>query len=171
MSEPILDQMYWKERLLRYRNNELHRAIFKCPLETWQKVEAKHKEILAKHISPSDSILDCGCGWGRLLTLMPSTWLGHYIGVDLSPDFVKLGRELYPDRAPRFFVGDLRELGWLNQPIRVRKFSWAILISIRPMVIRNLFQEVWDQMEKQIRSVADKLLYLEYDPGCEGMVE
>lgn len=52
-----------------------------------------------------------------------------------------------------------------------RKWDWGVLVSVRPMIIRNQGQETWDRMEAECRKVCKKLLYLEYDPECEGFVE
>lgn len=161
MPEMIGDIRYWKQRL--EQASELHHAIFRCPLETWRRIEAKHREILARVIQPRDSIFDAGCGWGRLLELMPATWDGRYLGVDLSPDFVHMAQLAYPTRE--FVVGDLRELAIPD------RFDWALLISMRPMVKRNLGDDVWAAMERQVRRVATKLLYLEYDHDADGSVE
>jgi hypothetical protein len=38
-------------------------------------------------------------------------------------------------------------------------------------VRRNLGDEAWEAMERELRRVAKRLLYLEYDPDSEGSVE
>lgn len=164
--ELIASPAYWQRRIREAPADAFHHSIFKCNTDQWRRIEEKHREILANLITPTDSILDAGCGYGRLLTLMPPTWTGTYYGVDLSPDFIDLARDRYPTRS--FFVGDLRALGFL--PI-VNRCEWAVLISIRPMVKRNLGDDVWAEMEEELRRVARKLLYLEYDPGDGGHVE
>ena len=169
MTRPILEPEFWRERLAKaQQRGKLHEAVYLCPEEQWKKIEAKHREILAKHIGFADSVLDAGCGWGRLLTLMPKQWGGMYVGVDLSPDFIDLAVEKWGVTQERVFArADLRNLGWLWSG----QLDWAVLISIRPMVKRELGDAVWEEMEKEIRRVAKRLLYLEYDPECEGFVE
>lgn len=172
MSEDILNPLYWKKRLQQSYKTELHHSIFNCGTERWRKIEEKHREILKKHIKPHDSIFDAGCGYGRLLTLMPEDWGGWYVGVDISPEFVEMAEKRVGTIAHHFFVMDLQDLSDIREyKYDLVKFDWAILISIRPMVIRNLGQAVWDKMEKEIRSVAKQLMYLEYDPNCEGFIE
>lgn len=185
MPEPISDTEYWKKRLQLAPKGREHEAVFRCPKERWQQIEAKHREILARHVGEFDSVLDCGCGWGRLLFMLPNDWNGVYLGVDLSPDFIHKaltetvpemlrvynGRDGMPSRAGAFKVCDLRNLAsQVFLPGR-QKWSWAVMVSVRPMVIRNLGKQEWGRMEYQIRQVAEKLLYLEYDPECEGLVE
>jgi len=119
-------------------------------------------------IHPLDSVLDAGCGWGRLLSLMPDVWVGGYLGMDLSPDFVHLADGNYPDR--RFWVHDLRDLDLLVKLFKSRRFDWCVLISMKHMVIRNAGQGVWDGIEEQLKGVAKRLLFLEYDPDDPGTV-
>lgn len=162
MTEPILETTYWKKRLDEAK--ELHHSVFRCDKTLWLQIETKHRDILASTIGREESVLDCGCGWGRLLTLMPDPWVGDYLGIDLSPDFIRLAVRKHP--TYQFMEMDLRHASFCG-----RGFDWAILISIRPMVKRNLGNEIWSQMEAEIRKVANKLLYLEYDPSDNGSVE
>lgn len=167
MPEPILDTDYWRERLLQAQKGELHHAIFKCEKQHWLAIEAKHRQILLNHVGWKTSVLDCGCGWGRLLDMMPPGWLGDYLGIDLSPEFIALARERH---KRHFIIGSLLEMPHHICPVG-EKFNLAVLVSIRPMVKRNLGDEVWMAMEAQIRKVSAKLLYLEYDPNDEGSLE
>ncbi len=167
--EPIFDPVYWKRRLESAR--ELHHSIFKCPLDRWQRIEEKHRQILARTIAPCDKVLDVGCGYGRLLSLMPDNWRGAYIGVDISPDFIAMAKEQWQVGKPYFVCGDIRhwDRSWgLREDI---KMDWAVMISIRPMVRRNLDDDVWNECLTEIRKVAKRLLYLEYDENDEGSVE
>lgn len=176
MSELISDPRYWARRLREARaKGVLHEAVFKVNLQRWREIEDRHREILKARLSKGTSVLDCGCGWGRLLTLVPETWAGAYVGVDLSPDFVNLARKNFPSED--FVVGDLRDLSLLT-PYTLRymgkedgRFDLAVLISVRPMIRRHLGDEVWAQMEAQIRGRAEKILYLEYDPEDGGSLE
>lgn len=165
MAEPIDNPAYWAERLRHAvrPGSHLHHSIFRCPEETWKRIEDKHRMILARLIGPRDAVLDCGCGYGRLLTLMPPSWVGPYLGVDISEAFLREARERH-DRL--FMTGDLRDLSFV-----AGRYDWAVLISIRPMVRRNMGDEVWAAMEKEIRTKADQLLFLEYDGNDPGSVE
>lgn len=169
MPEPISNPSYWAERLRKADPANLHHSIFRCPLDRWRRIEESHRRILAKVVTrgpygTADSILDAGCGYGRLLTLLPDDWHGIYRGIDLSPDFVNLARILHPGR--RFRVGDLRKL-----PYDRGTFDLGVLISMRPMVRRNLGDEEWSTMEEELQRVCRRLLYLEYDENDVGSVE
>ena len=169
MSEPILSPEYWRQRLETAQHE--HHAIFKCPLEKWRAIEAKHREILLKTIKPLDTILDAGCGWGRLLTLLPSNYRGFYKGLDISPDFIELAQKKYKieEWCSTFEVADLQDLSFIKTeegPV----FDWAVLISMRPMVIRNLGEGVWCKMQSELLRVAHQLLFLEYDETDGGSI-
>lgn len=159
----ILDSTFWSKRL-RAAGKLRHQAVYHCTKDAWEEIEAKHIQILHQHIKPGDSILDVGCAWGRLLNMLPPDWKGTYLGFDLSPEFIRIAKEEHPDQ--RFVVAHLQDLSWLTE-----KFDWAVLVSIRPMIQRHLGSSTWNIMERNLREYCKKLLYLEYDPNCGGMVE
>jgi SAM-dependent methyltransferase len=168
MARAILDPTYWKGRLERARAaGTLYHAVYVEQQSRWDAIERKHRAILARTIGPCDSVLDAGCGYGRLLTLMPDDWTGFYRGIDLSYDMVTLARAKYPDWM--FAVGDLRALPFMTTP--GKWFEWAVMVSVRAMVIRECGRETWAEMERELRRVARRLLYLEYDPDDSGSVE
>lgn len=171
MSEPILDPEYWKERLKDAEDHgALHRAVFLCPDYRWMRIEAAHRNILAATIKPNESILDVGCGYGRLLTLMPEDWQGNYMGIDLAPSLIEKAKTLHPHRG--FMVDDILapKLGQIDEEYDL-SYSWAVMISIRPMMRRELGEDKWAIAEANIRKLAQRLLYLEYDPDDGGSVE
>ena len=50
MSELILDPGYWRKRLDDATNKgEIHQAVFRCPLDRWRRIEAKHKTVFSWH--------------------------------------------------------------------------------------------------------------------------
>lgn len=165
MTEPILDPAYWRQRQEQARRTAEHHAIYRCSVEEWEKIATRHREVLANLVQPHDSILDAGCGWGRLLTLLPASWRGLYCGVDLSPDFVRRAETRHPGR--RFVVAELTKLPALPLP----SYDWCVLISMRPMIVRNCGVEVWETVERNLKEVSRKLLYLEYDVNDMGQVE
>lgn len=169
MSEAILDPRYWKRRLREAEaRQELWKAVFICDKQRWLDIADKHRQILAQHIQPIDSVLDCGCGYGRLPELLPPVDRRKYLGIDLSPEFIDLARIRNPTYS--FAVADMRDLHWLRPPHADERYDWAVMISIRPMIIRHFGQGVWDGMESEIRAVAKKLLFLEYDTIDDGEV-
>jgi ubiquinone/menaquinone biosynthesis C-methylase UbiE len=71
-------------------------------------------------IPPGTRVLDLGCGTGDLLSaLAPS----HGVGIDLSPEMVRIARETYP--TLEFFAGDIEDpavIGAIEGP-----FDYVIL--------------------------------------------
>lgn len=163
MTEPTHDPTYWKGRM--DAATEEHHAVFLTNLAHWQRIEAKHCEILAKHVGQTDSVIDCACGWGRLLDLMP--WhRGKYVGVDLSPCFIERAKQRH--RGYTFYQASLDDMHLF---IDDNQLDWAVICSVRSMVRRNSGDAAWDRMETEIRRVAGRLLFLEYDERHEGSVE
>jgi cyclopropane fatty-acyl-phospholipid synthase-like methyltransferase len=163
LTEPILDPEYWRLRLV--RSEEPHHTVFKCSSDKWKMICDKHKEILENTIRPKDSILDAGCGWGRLIELLPHWWIGDYLGIDISPDLIEKARVDYPRRE--FIVGNLTDSIQLVDG----EFDWVIMISMRPMIIRNLGQAYWDLINTKLKCFSDRILFLEYDEEDEGSIE
>jgi SAM-dependent methyltransferase len=163
VKQDILRPQYWAERLREAPMHALHHAIFKCPLDVWDRIEARHREILKECIEPCQSVLDAGCAYGRLVRMLPEGWDGGYLGIDLSPDFIKLAKRLHPNY--NFRVGDIRDTGEPSD-----SFDWAVLISIRPMIIRHLGEPQWRKVEVEMKRVAAKVLLLEYDEHDKGAV-
>jgi ubiquinone/menaquinone biosynthesis C-methylase UbiE len=160
--KPIFTSEFWSERLRTAK--EPHHAVFVCPKARWDAIAANHRKILARHVNPDDKVFEAACGWGRLLDLMPADWRGNYLGVDLSPDFIALAGRKYPGKS--FLVGDLRALPEIWSGL----FDWAVMISLRGMVIREAGAAEWDAIERELRRVAKRLLVLEYDENEEGTV-
>jgi SAM-dependent methyltransferase len=168
VSEPILDPLYWKRRLQAAQQTSLHHAVFRCPLDRWARIEAKHAEVLRVTIGKEESVLDVGCGWGRLLNLCSGWWRGEYLGVDLSPDFIELGKTYWKNRKRTQFVcGAVPDVTLHTH----HAFDWSVCVSIRPMVRRNLGECAWTSVATWLRSVSVKTLYLEYDEADPGSVE
>lgn len=174
--EDILKPSYWAQRQAAANARGVeHHAIYLCTSDEWKAIEERHKTILVRHVKPRESILDAGCGWGRLLELLPVDWFGEYCGVDVSPEFLAEGQRRYgphtryrQDRHVFFDQLELPDVGRI--PFTGSKFHWGILISIKPMIVRNLGDEYWERCETALKSVCERLLFLEYDVNDEGLV-
>lgn len=151
--KPILDPNFWRERIEKAKLP--HQAICKCSASRWTTICNDHTALLKDFILPDHSVLDVGCASGDLLYCMPSDWKGEYLGIDISPDFIKIAATTWPERT---FVN----MGINTLPFLGRQFDVAILRSIRGMVVNNEGEEVWAQLEKRIKEVADVVAVLEY---------
>ncbi|MDB4786234.1 class I SAM-dependent methyltransferase [bacterium] len=163
--EPVNDKDYWSDRLNKYPR--LHQAVFLCHEHHWDRLQVIHKDILHDVLGDSDSVLDVGCAWGRLLDLFPKTWSGEYLGIDVCPDFIDIAKREHPDQS--FLAGDLLDI---QLPLRKDGllFDYGIVSSVKHMVIRNMGESVWDSMENIVRSQCKCLLFLEYDLNDGGFI-
>ena len=144
MVEPVDDPAYWRARLEKC-GGELHRAVFNGSIDQFSPLQQAHRLGLLR-LDPDHNLLDAGCGYGRLVDLLPDNYRGRYVGVDISPELITLARLLHPGKE--FAVADLRRL-----PYGDGEFHVAVVCSVRPMVIRNLGLEQWNLMEREIRRV------------------
>jgi len=78
---PILDRSYFYELY--------HRLIG---------ANYRSRVLVSEYIRPrpSDHILDIGCGPGNMLPFLP---VGHYLGVDVNPSYIRTAQERYGDRG------------------------------------------------------------------------
>lgn len=157
MGEPIFDPNYWSDRLARaVAREQAHLAVYEGPATKWNEGRARQEKILRGHVNRFTSVLDVGCGWGRLLGIMPQGWEGPYVGVDICPEFIEIARRAWPSHY--FILHDFRR----SYPFE-RTYDLAVCCSIKPMVIRNAGRAVWAEVEDNIRRVARKILLLGYD--------
>ncbi len=158
---PIFDPVFWAERLKdAEERGQIHYAVFATNDVTFDEVAKHHKMILERLIHPTDSVIDVACGYGRLLSLMPATWTGDYIGVDLADVFITKARADYPDK--QFILGDVRNLeSVINQ--RSEPFDWAVCVGFKQMLMGHSHSAGWNLVETQLRLLSKRILVLEYD--------
>ena len=168
MAEPIGDPAYWRGRLDEAtKAGEPHQAIWNTSAAEFGRVAFRHAAILRKLIEPDHSVLDVGCGTGRLLGLLPPDWRGDYLGIDLSPDFVRLARERWPARRNQLLVCDVTRHGIPLRllPDREVRWDWAVLIGFESMFKKHLGVESWPPVERKIKAAAANLLVLDFTRG------
>lgn len=164
MAEDIFNPAYWSKRFdAAVARERIHHALWEVDGDVWKAERERHRNVLSATLRPDDSILDAGCGWGRLLGLLPSWWRGEYLGVDLCSEFVALARRNHPDR--RFEACDLRDplLSKLRADANWRKFDFAIAIGVEKMVIKNAGAEAWEGIKSNLLACADRLLTLDVE--------
>lgn len=101
---------------------------------------ASRLEIL-KHVKPTDSVLDIGCGGGAFRAIRE----GPYLGVDYAPSAVKIAAERFPDT--RFLCADSRQLGALFED---NKYDVVVMRHF----LEN--QEDWKEVIRQAFRIANK---------------
>lgn len=153
VKEDISSPEFWRNRLAEHPG-EPHRAIYSTNKTAFEWIEARHREIIASQVRCDESVLDVGCGYGRLLDLMPLPWRGKYTGIDISPDFLNMALQSHPGRE--FVLANIETFR------HVELYDWAILISFRAMILSRYGMATWGNQEEILRRVARKILYLEF---------
>lgn len=149
LNKPIDKEEFWKERIDNAARD--YYSVYVTSEVDWKHIFKNHKEIIEKHIPQGAKVLDAGCAFGRMSMLFD-----NYTGTDFSPDFIREANKKYAGK--RFVQANLKAL-----PFGDGEFDWAFCVSIKKMVIDNLGEEEWAQMEKELRRVAKKVLILEYE--------
>lgn len=66
--------------------------------------------VFGQHLHPSHSILDIGCGTGSCAhNLLPAD-ATNYLGIDVSPAYIRYAQKRYPER--NFTCGDVVTFEW-----------------------------------------------------------
>lgn len=190
--EDVLNPHYWSDRYNKYFNvhpSFSHHSIFRCPLDQWLMIQAKHTDILRDMIGDHrGSILDVGCGYGRMFPmLLRAGFRGTYVGVDLGVEFiheaVKAAKTSWAplmgqlETTPTFICADIltmddpRNLLTASPNTGNIRYDWAILCGVRPMIRRNAGEGTWRRMRERIAGWCKKALYMEYDKDDPGDVE
>ncbi len=150
----VCNPAWWAQRLSEAPAPRL--ALYSgCGEGKWQEIEDHERKILAENIKPSDRVVDIGCGYGRIIDLMPPFWYGYYLGVDNCQEMIALAKQTYPRRY--FLNWDIRHL-----PFKTTHFEVAIVSSVRGMITGEMGTEGWGKIEAGIKVIADRILYLEY---------
>jgi len=72
------------------------------------------KELINKlDIGDSDTILDIGCGDGKVTNLLSSLTLGKVVGIDFSQEMIELAKSSYS--APIFMQMDAQSIQFKDE--------------------------------------------------------
>lgn len=165
MSLSVTDPAFWADRVHRC-GGDLQRAMYDGSAGDFAHIHRQQQITVQSksRIRDTDSILDVGCGYGRLLTMLPATWVGRYVGIDISPEFVALARIFNPGRA--FLVGDaknaravLEAAGELPTDPNVR-IDVAVCVWVRRMLVDNGKVWQWEAIRDSLRRVARRTVVI-----------
>lgn len=158
--DPVMDPAFWKDRLYEsFARSERHRAIYNGSFDAFAAVDKRQstqfREIVRPFLGRTASVLDVGCGYGRLLDWMPAGWRGAYLGIDASPDLVDVARRVWPDR--QFMVADVRQVS-LD-----RRWDVAVAVWVRSMLLVNGLGDVWDETLRWMETNAENVVVIDED--------
>lgn len=169
MSKPVLDPAFWKNRFEEAKKaNRLHHAVYRIHDDGWRLIEEHHRRVLAKHVGPNTKVLEVGCGYGRLVSLLPRDHKGAYLGYDLSPVFIDYAKAWCLSLEQYTFVCGRAEDEM--QKLNDKTFDLGVTVSIRNMLVENGHEAVWNNIFREMTRVCSKVLTLEYDATDEGVL-
>lgn len=93
------------------------RTMFYATEKQHRRKLLQFSSIIKSTLSADDTILDIGCGYGKLLEFLPPC---KYVGIDLIPEFVEYARRKYPGVS--FLNTDLREYR--------SAYDWGVLLGV-----------------------------------------
>ena len=107
-----------------------------------QKLEAICRKLGLK---PGDRVLDIGCGWGSFMKYAAEKYQVSCVGLSVSTEQTKLGKELCAGLPIEFVVSDYRDY----RP--TEKFDHVVSIemieAVGPKNFRTFFQMVYDWLK------------------------
>lgn len=165
--EDVLNPVYWDRRLVQAAaRGELHRSIFQgTPDAMAEKQKAQEAALqFGTWHSTAVSILDLGCGYGRLLDMLQARYRAvpppeRYLGVDLSPNLVEAARTRWPTHW--FQVGDLRTFVPEHPSFAGRQFDVGVLLWVRQPVVNNAGRAAWRAIEDNARQYCRRLVVVD----------
>ena len=144
---------FWANRIAENnrRNEPLHKILMDCNEADWNRIQTHSRNVLRGVVKHGDRVLDCGCGYGVLLEVMP---FSEYVGVDSCPEMIELARRRNP--RFRFELADLRHL-----PFADDFFDVAVCRSVEGTVKTRVSNRDWAAMRQEMLRVARKLVLID----------
>lgn len=92
---------------------------------TRQRLRWPDLEPFVEMVSANQTVLDVGCGDGRLLTILKNRF-AEYVGVESSLELAKITSDKINVKSGRVLIGDLLNLN----KIVTEKFDWVFCIAV-----------------------------------------
>jgi SAM-dependent methyltransferase len=97
---------------------------------------------------PEVSILDFGCGAAHLYAYMQKHGLAdlHYTGLDLSPKFIELCKQKFPDKT--FYCLDI-----LHPDTQLPPFDYVVMNGVFTEKRELTQEEMWDYLKQMLLTI------------------
>lgn len=168
--KPVESPDFWRERIYRQyaTGGMLHQCIYENSYDVWNYLQgetAGHlRRVLREMNHPSTPrVLDAGCGYGAMLCCFQESGIPvDYVGVDISPDLIRLAELRYCRGDParwtgEFLVADLKKLPFMD-----KQFDLCVARSVEGMIQENIGKEAWKAMRGEMHRVAEKVVLINY---------
>jgi len=171
-------------------SNKLQKCYAVAPLRVKQFLEAEIAFVLEK-ISPGDTVLDLGCGYGRVaIRLLGKAKM--VIGIDISKDNIKLVKEIALENEHcEFYVMDAIDLKFADNsfnkvicvqngisafgvdPLKLIKESIRVTKKGGTVLFSSYSDKFWDERLKwfQIQSEQKLIGEIDYRKTKDGVIE
>ena len=158
MNKPVEDPEFWKARLqetMDTRPKELYRSVLNLTRPVMDRAEAAHRTLLRAVVQDATAVLDVGCGIGRILDCLPTSWRGNYLGIDISPELLDAARRRHPKKD--FVLCRAQDVRRQTEGT----YDVAIACSFKSMIVANVGEETWQKMRSAVLECAEMLVILE----------
>jgi len=160
---PVNDLGFWQERIYRAfaQGGMLHQVILNDSYDLWCWIQSAYAKLVKEHIPPGAMVLDAGCGYGALLSCFDEAALPvRYVGVDFSPDLIRLAKLRYieQDITPAVHRREFAVARLESLPYPDKHFHWTVVRSVDGMIKESLSPEAWEPMHKELRRVSQRIL-------------
>lgn len=138
---------YWKNRGKKYYQEFRYNQVY-------VNQEKSLIKFMEKHIPDSDSILEVGCGFGRISNLIMECFpIKKYDAIDLSPDQISKARSMCDTRI-NFMNYDIEEFSKHNKLYYDLILAVEVLMHVKPDNIIDMI--------KRLLGMGKHLLHIDY---------
>lgn len=131
------------KKVSNYMNESFRKQYEKAARYLQQLYEEVIGEI--KKVKNIETILDAGCGNGRLTEQLARSW--NVIGIDTSREWIKANNLTYGMRPnPKYHIGDATDLSLGQRPLKDKEVDAVVLNMVLPNIasrkaVNRIFKE------------------------------
>ena len=140
----LIQGVFAKPWAYRYLRGVFHFGVRRKPIER------------ALGLQSGDKVLDVGCGTGDYSVMVRSAQ-ASYLGIDISPDYVRAAQQDYGNEFRRFEVGDVRSL-----PYPDKSFTKALYLGVMHHLSDDDNRKVLEGIK---RLASSRVVVMDLSPG------
>ena len=151
------DKEFWVGRVndAKARQDPFY-SIYKSGPVVWGEIIKNRLSIIAEKIPTGSRVLDAGCAFGWLATVLPYMQAIKYTGIDHTPALIDYGKELFP--RVNLIEAPLQELPFDND-----SFDWVVCSCVKHGIVENeenglIEKGRWKQIESEFMRVSENAI-------------